>query len=1767
MTLDESQQQTLTHLKRKRGVVKASLTRVRTFVSKFNPRDDAITLLEFRQEELPQINRKFDEIQCEIELLDPDSFEEAEQERENFEKEYYSLRSEIQEIINLEKSHNSSLHNVSTSTAISAQRAYLAPIALPKFDGDILEWESFFDCFKALVHNENMYSPAQKFSYLRSSLSGQSLDIVKGIPMTEANYAIAIKRLQLRYDNKSLVIQSHIRAILDSPCVKIASSRDLQDLHSLISTHVAALEALGQPVNHWDAWLITIVLRKLDHQTICAWQLRHTDTELPKYTDLEEFLAGRCVAFKSTETWSEKKEKDSEILSSKSTNYKKSNAVGGARRALLASKDIPEEKCACCSGAHKLFRCHKFKKLSIGKRVTLVRESRICFNCLSPFHLVENCNSKYGCFKCKNRHNTLLHYENQQETTEENSEDQSNHNDTSESTVASSNVSLLVHQKLGHVFLATAIVLVKDNHGITRHCRAVLDCGSQMNFISRKFARQLQLPTAESSFPISGIGANTVRSGPSVDIQIASRIGNFKMNLSCHILPVIVSQLPSVETPLDGWKIPNEILLNLADPNFSKSSQIDLLIGGGVFFELMQSERVKLDVKSLCLQNSKLGWIVTGELGSTCLLSVGELQENDWKAIVSNEDNSYGKLSKMNQRCLEENQVLKHFQDTATRNEEGRFVLQLPINHNNGKLGHSITMATSRFMTVERRLQQDSKLRIEYNNFMREYLEMGHMLEVPLGSNIPERSCYLPHHAVFKTSSLTTKVRIVFDASAKTSSGLSLNDILMRGPTVQEDIFSILTRFRRHQYVITSDIEKMFRQVAVAKQDWDLQRILWRSDPSDILRTYQLVTVTYGTTPASFMTTQCLVTLAQQMQTQYPSAAKVILKDFYMDDLMTGCETQEGCILLQQEITSILASAKLPLRKWCSNSSFILERISKDMHDPLFTLDIGHDDDVVKSLGLCWKPILDEFQFNVIPLPKRTRLTKRTLLSDLNKVFDPLGFLSPVLIKGKIFVQQLWQLKIDWDTPLSEEIQRKWKQYYTELHQLKDLVIPRKSQPATSNVVEMHGFCDASIEAYGVCIYVRTLDQQGQWHARLLCSKSRVSPLKGATIPRLELSGALLLAQLAEKVAHSWDIKIEDFKFWTDSMVVLAWLNSQTSRLKTFVANRVCQILESTSIEQWMHVKTGDNPADVLSRGVTPQELHNQKLWWQGPQWLSEDSTTWRKEPILLPEDEALPEKRPMRLALITVEPTVDLLNYYSNWRKLVRAAAWLLKFIEFRKTKNTSTLSKYLNVTDIKKAERGLIKRAQLDEFRDELHALKKGKEVSRSSKLKCLYPALGKDNMILVGGRLNNAEISEEQKHPIILPANHKVTRLIFEDTHERLLHGGPQLLLAGVRQKYWPLKGRVMARSVTTRCVTCIRARPKFVHPLMAALPKTRVQPSRPFTVSGVDFAGPLVVRSGVRRISGVKAWVAVFICFSTRAIHLEAVVGLTSGAFIATLRRFMSRRGKCSTIYSDNGTNFVGAKRELASYIQNCDSNMAREGIEWKFNPPSAPHFGGLWESAVKSTKHHLNRTLKDSRLNLEELTTLLCQIEACVNSRPITPLNSDPSEPQALTPGHFLIGGPLLLLPEPNTEYRAIEYLKRWKYVQALMKGFWNRWHREYLPQLQVRGRWVTRKPPLNVGDVVIVKDELMAPSRWKLARVSKTHPGLDGVVRVVTIRLASGTEMKRPTVKLCPLPTEADYNEVEPLASTGGECRLPIDKDETVENYNFQRGEDVAAPM
>ena len=386
------------------------------------------------------------------------------------------------------------------------------------------------------------------------------------------------------------------------------------------------------------------------------------------------------------------------------------------------------------------------------------------------------------------------------------------------------------------------------------------------------------------------------------------------------------------------------------------------------------------------------------------------------------------------------------------------------------------------------------------------------------------------------------------------------------------------------------------------------------------------------------------------------------------------------------------------------------------------------------------------------------------------------------------------------------------------------------------------------------------------------------------------------------------------------------------------------------------------------------------------------------------------------------------------------------------------------------------------------------------------------------------------------MILPHKHKLTRLIVENEHKRLLHAGCQAVLSSLRQKFWSISGKSLVRLVIHNCIKCFRANPKTLNYKMGDLPTARVQQDFPFSTCGVDFAGPFNIKEGkTRGRKIVKAYVCLFVCFATKAVHLELAENLSTEAFLNFLRRFVSRRGRCHNIHSDNGTNFVGAARqlkELQHLLRNLEKDpkiqsfLSSEMIKWHFIPPKAPNFGGLWERAIKSTKTHMTRILQEAYLTYEEFYTVLVQIEACLNSRPISPLSEDPNDMTALTPGHFLIGRSITLLPEHDLLHLKENRLSRYQRTQALFQHYWKRWHLEYLHNLQQNYKWKeNKKSLLKIGSLVVIHEDDLPPLKWSMGRVIATHPGEDEITRVVTIKTAT-RELRRPTSKICVLPIE-----------------------------------------
>nr|CAH7729802.1 unnamed protein product [Callosobruchus chinensis] len=873
---------------------------------------------------------------------------------------------------------------------------------------------------------------------------------------------------------------------------------------------------------------------------------------------------------------------------------------------------------------------------------------------------------------------------------------------------------------------------------------------------------------------------------------------------------------------------------------------------------------------------------------------------------------------------------------------------------------------------------------------------------------------------------------------------------------------------------------------------------------------------------------RCLHEIAHIHENEFSTASQVILKDFYVDDLLTGGDTLEYLIKLYHDIDFILKDGGFALNKWVSNHPALINHITTDKPESI--INIGTDEET-HSLGLLWLSKQDHLSFQInFELTDRPS-TKRSVLSTIARIFDPLGILGPIVIKAKIILQNIWKLHLGWDESLPLSLHTEWQNMYNSLAHINDIRVNRNVLCDNPKRIELHGFADSSEKAFGACIYIRSVDESGRIYVNLFCAKSRVAPVKPVTIPRLELCAALLLAQLYDKVISSWKGNIDAVHLWSDSTVTLGWLRGSPHQWKVFVANRVSEIQTLTKIEFWHYVNTHDNPADIVSRGINPESIVNCRLWWQGPIWLSETDDFWPMPSTELNLDACQLEARksPTAIACFHSVDEIKIFERYSSLYKLYRVVAFMLRFKFNCTTKQKLTGS--LNVEELNNARNLLIKSAQLQSFPNEIVNLKTKKPIKKGKLLK-LNPYLDSHDILRVGGRLKYSDLPFEQKHPIILDSKHPLSQLLVATEHIRLLHAGPQLLLANIREKYWILGGRNLVRRVTHSCVTCFRVKPNDSRYIMGDLPKERVTPCRPFLNAGIDFCGPFSIKDKkTRKYNVTKGYVCLFVCMATKALHLELATELTSEAFLACLHRFFARRGKSLHLYTDNGSNFIAANKELRNFLKHnsnkFNDSLGRDDITWHFMPPRAPHFGGLWESGVKTIKYHLKRVIGLTTLTYEEFYTILTQVEACVNSRPLFPMSSEPEDPLPLTPGHFLIGEPLTSVPTPDFTQQRDHLLTRFKLTQKLMQTIWCRWSKEYINELQVRSKWRQNYPNLlKQGAIVLLKEDNLPPLKWSLGRILELHPGKDGVTRVVSVKTSGGV-LKRPVMKVCVLPDSA----------------------------------------
>jgi hypothetical protein len=1341
---DNSVNSQLIMLLSKRERIVSSLGRVRNWFERNG--DASSSAIQVRLRDFANIKVQFDNVQTEIEAIDDQVNElEHENNRQNFEDSYYDLYAALEDAVNKSNSSIAATSRSHTTGDVTnrgpiSSLLQLAPIDIKPFSGHYTEWLPFFNTFRALVHDDPRYQNRnlEKLHQLRNCLRGEALEVIQALPISAENYETALSSLRSQFENKRLIVQHHVNNLFNLPQVSKDSARSLRLLVNTVNTNLDALNSLDINTTSWDPLLIHIITSRLDSLSRHKWEESLKTTEPPSKAQLITHLTQRCNLLEALEI----NKNLSKTVPTTRDNDQKSGNKNSTKS--FAVQDKVNFSCYFCEKSHSLYNCPGFLRLHIADRESQVKRMKLCKNCLRPSHEAKDCKSA-SCKLCHQKHNTLLHpYVPTRVTTEP------------QPSVINCNQS----KTQSEVLLSTVIVNVRDRFGNLQPCRALLDAGSQSNFILQSTCKRLGLAMQSINLSVTGFEKSISTIKNSVDVEIHSLATSYKEKLHCLVSKTITQNIPSNSFSKKDVGIPKNI--RLADEEFNVSRPIDLLIGAEIFWKTLCVGQIKAESTGPIFQKTVFGWIIGGpstisdsdrhknilcNMNANASAALEKQVEKFWLLEGYNDSNKpRTKIERLHE---------KNFEENVTRTKDGRFQVRLTFNDKLSKLGTSLKIAEKRFMALERNFSKIPEVKLYYGQFMNEYIHLGHMTLTGTIQNVIDDSstCFLPHHAVFKSDGNADKIRVVFDGSARTSTGVSLNETLDAGPKILNDIFPILIKFRTFKYAFSADICKMYRQILIHPDDRRYQQILWRDDPAKPLGVYELNTVTYGLTSSPYAAIKCIKMLADAECQKHSKISETIHEDFYVDDVLTGANTLQETIQLRNDLVTILKRGCFGLSKWASNSPEIL--LDNTAGDSLVPLERKTTES--KTLGLLWDTNRDCFRYSS-HLPATKKVTKRSILSISSQIFDPLGLLSPVTVKAKMLMQKLWSLKLGWDESVPTVLHSTWNEWRQELHLINQFEIPRYIFNHPSVTTEVHGFADASEKAYGGVIYIRTIQSDGKISVNILCAKSRVAPLKVTQLPRLELCAALLVSQLYKVIIKALKIDVSNTFFWTDSTISLAWIAAKSSSLKTFVSNRVAEIQELT-----------DN----------------------------------------------------------------------CNW--------------------------------------------------------------------------------------------------------------------------------------------------------------------------------------------------------------------------------------------------------------------------GYV------------------PSAPYMGGLWESAVKSAKHHLKRVAGNALFSFEEMQTLLTQIEACLNSRPLTPLSSDPNDLNPLTPGHFLTGAPLNAIPEQDTTFTATNRLSRWQRVSQAQQHFWKRWSKEYLGHLQHRKKWKRSTPDVTINDLVIIREDNTPPVTWRMGRIIMTHPGTDGHVRVVTIKTAAGV-FKRPITKVCVLP-------------------------------------------
>lgn len=1592
------------------------------------------------------------------------------------------------------------------------------PIELPQFGGSHHDWL----CFEAAYReSESSFSEIENLARLRRALIGRAKESVENLLMYNAKTEEIMKSLKIRFGRPDTIALAEIDRLRSLPRIT-DSPKEICVFASRVANAVATLKALKRKHYMYNPEAVKTTIEKLTPALRYRWfdYAAAIEDDEPSLEKLAAFLnreSERCSRYAQPEA-----------------AHEVSSPVNRKQKAYNTAENIVNRnnRCIVCTEEHDIENCRSFTQAPVANRWDIAKEKKLCFSCLHYRTKNHHCRrQRCNIDLCPHWHHRLLHNKKEEKKQE---------NETVTSMWTSSEFTS---------FLKIVPVSISGPAGAV-HTHALLDDGSTVTLIDEEIANRTGASGPTEALHIEAIGEHSVTStSRRVKLKI-SGTSNRKFEIRARTIPNLKLSAQAIrEKDIEDCNHLIDIKKHLQYSGVKPR----MLIGQDNWQLLTASAIRKGKRHQPVASRTPLGWVLHGTRSRhTGRYTVNFINDRD--EDMNEQLREYFALESLmiqpKQPVSDTHARAISILDTGVIEKDGRYEVPLLWKQEDSTLPDNYDSTLKRLQNIERKLDHDPQLKIEYSKQMEALIEKGYAERAP-----PEKSSrtwYLPHFAVTNPMK-PGKIRIVHDAAAKTK-GVSLNDHLMTGPDLIQSLPGVLMRFRQRKIAVTADIKEMFMQVKIRAEDRDALRYLWRGDRRDDAppEEYRMTSLIFGATCSPAIAIYIKNRNAAKYQDIDTAAYNVIVRNHYVDDLLNSYDTEIEAINSSRRVAQIQLEANYELRQWTSNSDAVMNAIAPGTSRPAISLDGSAK--IERTLGVIWDPSTDEIGFNLsmtrLPpeaIDNRTP-TKRETLRILMSLFDPLGLASPVTVQAKLILQEVWRRGTAWDEKIDNDLATKWRQWIEHLKALRDVRIPRcylhYSQAAS---LQLHMFVDASETAYSAVAYWRATNIEGATYVSLITAKTKVSPLKLTSIPRLELQAAVLGSRMSRTILEEHDVKPESTTYWTDSRTVLTWLKTGSRSYRPFVAHRIAAIEENTTLADWRWVPTKLNVADDATRNVPP-DFNTKHRWFTGPQFLREDPSAWPSERPTLEEptgEERVHHARTTHTSLIEATPDPER---FSKWERLLRSTARVLQFIDIcrpkQKThynyrrnrknklqdadwnrKNVKIASvappsavklkqeKYIAITDeqLRRAELQLVRVSQHDSFAAEMENRKKGKLRNLSIEID--------SDVIRIKSRISAAaNLSAAQQNPIVLCGDNHIARLYIEYVHRRLHHAGAEATINECRSKYWITRLRPVARMIIHRCIGCRIRRSTPPEPPTGDLPPCRLaHHRRPFSYTGLDYFGPLTVTVG-RAIQ--KRYVALFTCLTTRAVHLEVVPSLSTESAIMALRRYIARRGCPTEIWSDNGTNLRGADKELRRAIDDAVQQEASlRAIGWRFIPPGAPFMGGAWERLVRSVKTALYAVLHERHPTEEVLHTMLAEVEFTVNNRPLTHVSVDPEDPEALTPNHFLLMGPAMN-PAPGT-FTDRDLLTRghWRTSQRLADMFWQRWLREYLPDLQNRREPHGRGPQLKIGDVVLLIDNTLPRNMWPLGRVTKTYPGKDGVVRVADIRTRGG-ELRRPVKKM-----------------------------------------------